>query len=114
MNYVYGTSGVLRALETLALAGSNSCQRGVAWLRSIQNDDGGFGESAASYCDQQRKGRGPSTPSQTAWGLIGLFASDGEHPATQRAVTHLVDRQNADGSWNEDEFTGTGSRASST
>ncbi len=58
MNYIYGTSGVLRALETLALAAKEYCQRAVAWLRSVQNPDGGFGESIASYYDPALKGQG--------------------------------------------------------
>ncbi len=109
VNYVYGTSGVLRALETVALSARDFCQRGVQWLRDIQNSDGGFGESIASYYDPTLKGQGASTASQTAWGLIGLLAaSEAEDPAILRAVTHLVHRQKADGSWPEEEFTGTG------
>ncbi|HXT73630.1 MAG TPA: hypothetical protein VN785_07235, partial [Candidatus Angelobacter sp.] len=55
------------------------------------------------------KGKGESTPSQTAWGLIGLLATESpDDPAVQRAVTWLVERQNDDGSWDEDAFTGTG------
>ena len=109
VNYVYGTSGVLRSLETVALVARDYCQRAVAWLHSVQNADGGFGESIASYYDPMRKGQGVSTPSQTAWGLIGLLAaSDRDDPAVGRAVVHLVEQQNADGSWDEKEFTGTG------
>ncbi len=109
VNYIYGTSGVLRALETLALASQPEYQRAADWLRSVQNADGGFGESALSYFDPALKGQGPSTASQTAWGLIGLLAAAGpDDPAAERAVAWLVARQNADGTWNEDEFTGTG------
>ena len=136
VNYVYGTSGVLRAFETVAFTAQEYCQRGVAWLRSVQNDDGGFGESIASYYDAKRMGQGVSTPSQTAWGLIGLLAGtshqmavthknggqpgngcenghengqqEGCEDSISRAVAHLVEQQNSDGSWNEDEFTGTG------
>jgi squalene-hopene/tetraprenyl-beta-curcumene cyclase len=117
VNYVYGTSGVLRALETLTLTAQEYCQRAVAWLRSVQNADGGFGETIASYRDASLKGKGPSTPSQTAWGLIGLLASaktqefpDGPvaDPAVKRAVRHLVETQKSDGSWDENETTGTG------
>lgn len=109
VNYVYGTSGVLRSLETVALAARDYCQRAVGWLRSVQNADGGFGESIASYYDPMLKGQGVSTPSQTAWGLIGLLAAgDRNDPAVRRAVAHLVERQNGDGSWDEKEFTGTG------
>jgi squalene-hopene/tetraprenyl-beta-curcumene cyclase len=109
VNYVYGTSGVLRALETVALSARQYCQRAVGWLRSVQNSDGGFGESIASYYDPARKGIGVSTASQTAWGLIGLLAaSEPEDPAIAQAVKHLVEQQQADGSWAESEFTGTG------
>ncbi len=109
VNYVYGTSGVLRALETVALTARDYCQRAVGWLRSVQNSDGGFGESIASYYDPALKGKGSSTASQTAWGLIGLLAaSEAGDPAITRAVTHLVEQQQADGSWAEKEFTGTG------
>jgi squalene-hopene/tetraprenyl-beta-curcumene cyclase len=109
VNYVYGTSGVLRALETVALTARGYCQRAVEWLRKVQNSDGGFGESIASYYDPALKGQGVSTASQTAWGLIGLLAaSDTDDPAVVRAVTHLVERQQSDGSWAENEFTGTG------
>jgi squalene-hopene/tetraprenyl-beta-curcumene cyclase len=109
VNYVYGTSGVLRALETVALTAREYCQRAVEWLRAVQNPDGGFGESIASYYDPALKGKGNSTASQTAWGLIGLLAaSEPEDPAVARAVNHLVDQQQSDGSWTEKEFTGTG------
>jgi squalene-hopene/tetraprenyl-beta-curcumene cyclase len=109
VNYVYGTSGVLRSLETIALSARNYCQRAVGWLRAVQNDDGGFGESIASYYDPKLKGQGASTPSQTAWGLIGLLAAaDREDPAVAQAVRHLLEQQNADGSWDEQQFTGTG------
>ena len=109
VNYVYGTSGVLRALETVDLASSEGCRRAANWLRAVQNPDGGFGESIASYDDASLKGKGVSTPSQTAWGLIGLLAVSGEDdPAVERAVAYLLERQNPDGSWDEDQFTGTG------
>jgi squalene-hopene/tetraprenyl-beta-curcumene cyclase len=109
VNYVYGTSGVLRALETVALTAREYCQRAVGWLRLVQNSDGGFGESIASYYDPALKGKGASTASQTAWGLIGLLAAgEASDTAVTRAVTHLVEQQQSDGSWAENEFTGTG------
>ena len=109
VNYVYGTSGVLRALETLGLASRDHCQKAANWLRSVQNPDGGFGESILSYYDASLKGRGKSTASQTAWGLIELLAAVGPNdPAVERAVGWLVSHQNPDGTWDEEEFTGTG------
>jgi squalene-hopene/tetraprenyl-beta-curcumene cyclase len=109
VNYIYGTSGVLRAAEALNIAESEFCRRGAAWLRRVQNRDGGFGETCATYVDPQEMGTGPSTPSQTAWGLIGLLAAaDPDDVAVHRAVQNLLESQNASGSWDEDATTGTG------
>jgi squalene-hopene/tetraprenyl-beta-curcumene cyclase len=109
VNYVYGTSGVLRALETVSLSAKEYCQRAVSWLRSVQKADGSFGESLRSYDEPETKGQGDSTASQTAWGLIGLLAgADIGDPAIHKAAAYLIEQQNADGSWSEDEFTGTG------
>ena len=109
VNYVYGTSGVLRALETVSLTAQNYCQRAVAWLKTVQKVDGSFGESLKTYSDVSSKGQGASTPSQTAWGLIGMLAgSNTADPAIGKAVSYLVTTQNEDGSWSEHDFTGTG------
>jgi squalene-hopene/tetraprenyl-beta-curcumene cyclase len=55
------------------------------------------------------KGRGPSTASQTAWAVMGLLAfGDPFRPSVQRGLEYLARTQNVDGSWSEDEITGTG------
>jgi len=109
VNYVYGTSGVLRALETISLTARDYCQRAATWLRAVQKLDGSYGESLLSYEKPETKGQGNSTASQTAWALIGLLAAaDRSDPAVSRATSYLLNRQNADGSWPEAEFTGTG------
>ncbi|HLK03832.1 MAG TPA: squalene--hopene cyclase [Candidatus Acidoferrum sp.] len=109
VNYVYGTSGVLRALETVSLNAKDFCKKAVNWLKSVQKPDGSFGESLRSYDDPKTKGQGNSTPSQTAWGLIGLLASaDPGDPAIAKAAAWLVQQQNENGSWGESDFTGTG------
>jgi squalene-hopene/tetraprenyl-beta-curcumene cyclase len=109
VNYIYGSSGVLRALETVSLTTREYCQRAVTWLRTVQKADGSFGESLLSYDEPSTKGQGPSTPSQTAWGLIGLLAgTEIGDPAIVKAASYLVNQQQDDGSWNEPDFTGTG------
>jgi squalene-hopene/tetraprenyl-beta-curcumene cyclase len=109
VNYIYGTSGALRALETLDLHKEPGCQRAAAWLRAAQNTDGGFGESCASYDDPELKARGQSTASQTAWGLIGLLAAgEVSEPAVKQSVSYLLDQQRENGTWAEAAITGTG------
>ena len=109
-NFIYGTWSVLSGLRTI---GDNldtpHIRRAVAWLKSRQNADGGWGETIASYDDERLAGRGDSTPSQTAWALLGLLA--GEYslsPEVYRGVSHLLDTQRRDGTWDESLFTGTG------
>jgi squalene-hopene/tetraprenyl-beta-curcumene cyclase len=79
----------------------------------VQNADGGFGERLESYRDRAAMGRGPSTASQTAWGVMGLLAyRPPSDPAVARGVDWLVERQLESGpdagSWTEEAFTGTG------
>jgi squalene-hopene/tetraprenyl-beta-curcumene cyclase len=100
---------VLRSLEAVGVADGPLVRRAFRWLVDVQNPDGGFGESCLSYADASKKGQGESTPSQTAWGLIGLLAAGPvTDPAVRRAVVYLIEQQNPQGSWDEDATTGTG------
>jgi squalene-hopene/tetraprenyl-beta-curcumene cyclase len=118
VNYVYGTSGALAALAQTpgGAALEAALVRGAVWLRSVQNEDGGWGETTASYKNPALRGSGVSTPSQTAWGLIGVLATVERLPllraefasALERGVAYLLAEQRADGTWDEAEFTGTG------
>ncbi|MEY2525489.1 MAG: squalene-hopene/tetraprenyl-beta-curcumene cyclase [Verrucomicrobiota bacterium] len=110
VNYIYGTWQVLRGLRAI---GQDMTQdwilRGRDWLESCQNDDGGWGETCASYDDPTLKGRGESTASQTAWAVMGLCAcNDLDRPSIQRGLRFLLSSQKADGSWDEPQITGTG------
>jgi squalene-hopene/tetraprenyl-beta-curcumene cyclase len=85
-------------------------RRAVDWLANIQNADGGWGEDASSYgLDYRGHEPAPSTPSQTAWALLGLMAA-GEvgHPAVARGISHLLQTQGPDGFWAEARYTATG------
>jgi len=84
-------------------------RRAFDWLTAHQNTDGGWGETIASYDDESLAGKGESTASQTAWGLLGLLAADGPHGrAVERGIDWLVRHQGPDGTWEERLFTGTG------
>jgi squalene-hopene/tetraprenyl-beta-curcumene cyclase len=74
------------------------------WLESVQHADGGWGERCNTYDDPVFKGQGPSTASQTAWATMGLCAFDEpDRPSLKRGIEYLVNTQNDDGSWTEDE-----------
>lgn len=108
VNYIYGTAGVLRAAEALGIPDHPMCRRAADWLERVQNGDGGFGETCASYDEPALAGCGPSTPSQTAWALIGLLAAGRRNDAVARAADYLLAERNADGTWDERATTGTG------
>jgi squalene-hopene/tetraprenyl-beta-curcumene cyclase len=110
VNYIYGTWQVLRGMKALQLDMNQLwLLRGRDFLRRIQHPDGGWGERCNTYDDPVFKGMGSSTASQTAWAVMGLCAfSDPHDPWLKAGVEWLIERQNADGSWSEDEITGTG------
>jgi squalene-hopene/tetraprenyl-beta-curcumene cyclase len=111
VNYIYGTGAVLPALRA---AGEDMAQpwvqKAADWLKAHQNADGGWGESCASYMNPAWRGKGESTPSQTAWALLALMAHDetAHSSAVLRGLGHLTTTQRQDGSWNEPYYTGTG------
>ena len=110
MNYIYGTWQVLRGLRALNLDMNQPwLLKARDWLESVQHEDGGWGERCNTYDDPVFKGQGPSTASQTAWAVMGLCAfDDPDRPSLRRGIEYLVRTQNPDGSWTEDETTGTG------
>jgi len=110
VNYVYGTMQVLRGLEAMGVDNHEPCiQQAAEWIRMYQNTDGGWGESCLSYDDPSAKGIGPSTPSQTAWAIMGLLAAgDTRSDAVARGIAWLLRTQRKDGGWDEPEYTGTG------
>ena len=110
VNYVYGIGAVLPAFEAIGEDMSQPrVRKAVDWLVQHQNDDGGWGESCASYVDPALRGQGDSTASQTAWALIALIAAgEVDHESTQRGVHYLSTTQRVGGDWDEPQFTGCG------
>jgi squalene-hopene/tetraprenyl-beta-curcumene cyclase len=110
VNYIYGTWQVLTGLQAV---GENMnapyIRKAADWLASCQKPDGSWGESCDTYENPALKGQGPSTPSQTAWGLMGMMAANGpQDKSVRRAVAWLTENQQADGNWEELWYTGTG------
>ena len=68
VNYVYGTFLALRGMQASGVGRTGeSVTKAAHWIASVQNPDGGWGETCASY-QTERFAPGPSTPSQTEIG----------------------------------------------
>ena len=109
VDYIYGTFLALRGLRSAGYDDHEAAVlRGGEWLRSVQNADGGWGESCASY-DRKSFVAASSTPSQTAWAVLGLLAGgDTTSESVNTGIEYLIETQREDGGWNEELATGTG------
>ncbi|MBX9885369.1 MAG: squalene--hopene cyclase, partial [Novosphingobium sp.] len=111
VNYIYGTWSVLCALNAAGLPPEEPMvAKAIAWLKQVQNPDGGWGEDCDSYA-LDRKGHtpAPSTASQTAWALLGLMAvGEADTPEVERGVAWLAAHQETDGLWGQEHYTGGG------
>jgi squalene-hopene/tetraprenyl-beta-curcumene cyclase len=102
-NHVYGTWSVMVALNA---AGEDMAQpyvrKAVEWLTSRQQADGGWGESCGSYWPDRKDEVVASTPSQTAWALLGLMAAaEVESAAVVRGIDYLRRAPRQGGKWDE-------------
>jgi squalene-hopene/tetraprenyl-beta-curcumene cyclase len=110
-NYVYGTWSVLMSLAQAHIGPEDPMvKRAVAWLKQIQNTDGGFGESNDSYALQSRPAEDfGSTPYQTAWALLGLLAAGEVHSETaRRAAEYLISTRQPNDLWSHPSYTAPG------
>ncbi|QDU32216.1 Squalene--hopene cyclase [Poriferisphaera corsica] len=115
VNHIYGTAAVLPALRAAGEdMGSEYVLKAGSWIIEHQNEDGGWGESCASYMDDSLRGTGPSTASQTGWALMclesitpNLETAAQYRNSIQLGVDYLLRTQEA-GTWDEPYYTGTG------
>jgi squalene-hopene/tetraprenyl-beta-curcumene cyclase len=110
VNHLYGTGAALPALEACGVPPQHpAVARAVAWLDSVQQPSGAFGEDILSYSQGAKRGRGAATPSQTAWALLGYVSGGaGRALSARRAAEYLCETQDAAGDWDEQHYTGTG------
>ena len=110
VHYIYGAFGVMRGLAAIGYDMNEPWVRKcVDWLMDIQQPDGGWGESCRAYDGPEFYGKGISTPSQTAWAVLSLIsAGEKDSEAVEKGIRWLVDHQEENGEWIEEEFTGTG------
>ncbi|HHJ38212.1 MAG: squalene--hopene cyclase [Methylothermaceae bacteria B42] len=113
-NYIYGTWSVLIAMERCGVPSDDPrIQKAVFWLKSIQREDGGWGESNDSYEDRNDpsiRGRfHASMACHTAWALLGLMAAgETESGAVKRGIDYLLRTQQEDGLWKDRYFNAPG------
>ena len=75
-NYIYGTWSVLSALCIANFDNKELVvEKAVNYLVKMQRKDGGWGEDGKSYYKGYENISKISTPSQTAWALMGLQAA---------------------------------------
>jgi squalene-hopene/tetraprenyl-beta-curcumene cyclase len=111
-NYIYGTWSTLLGLEQTDLPKTDPMYtKAVAWLKSVQREDGGWGEDNLSYHDDQAyRGRYEfSTAFQTAWAILGLIAAgEVNSPEVKAGIEFLLNQQQADGVWDDPCYTAPG------
>ncbi|WNB74804.1 squalene--hopene cyclase [Methylomonas koyamae] len=111
-NFIYGTWSALLGLEQTDLPKTDPMYvKAAAWLKSVQREDGGWGEDNLSYHDDVKyRGRYHfSTAFQTAWAILGLIAAGEVHSKEVKAgIEFLLRSQQADGVWNDPCFTAPG------
>lgn len=110
VHYLYGTWCVLQGLASAGISPQEPfMQRGIQWLLSVQNADGGWSESCESYDRDAFVPLATSTASQTAWAVLALTTCGlADTEQCRRGVEFLMKTQNAEGGWDEQAFTGTG------
>ena len=110
VNYIYGVWSALIALNMAGLPPQDECiHRALRWLRQIQNQDGGFGETTDDYIYRRYAPAGKSVPSQTGWALLAFCAAgEAASDSARRAADWLLANQRGDGLWRDEIYTGTG------
>lgn len=109
---IYGSCAAVVGLRKVGEPiDSSTIQRGLQFILTTQNPDGGWGENCDNYAPHVKTALGKSTASQTAWSLMLLEScqktkSDFAEPI-EKAVSWLKTRMQDDG-LEEKEFTGTG------
>jgi sporulenol synthase len=73
--YIYGTWAALTGIAAIDMSQSHTTiQKAVKWLKEIQNNDGGWGESCQSDIQKKYVPLQHSTVTHTSWALDALMA----------------------------------------
>ena len=112
-NYIYGTWSVLVGFETAGVPQDDpAMRRAVAWLKSIQCSDGGWGEDNFTYHDPSIGKRGrfhTSMAFHTSLALLALMAAgEVNSPAVAAGIDYLLRTQGTGGHWHDRYFNAPG------
>jgi lanosterol synthase len=109
INFIYATGFAVAALRDAGLASDHpAVRRAVAWLESVQQDDGGWGEHfSGCLTGRYVPDPGGSLVIMTSWAVLGLLRAAREiSPAASRGLAWLRARQRSDGDWPRDSVNG--------
>jgi len=115
-NYIYAFGAIIPGLKKVGYDLNQPwIRKAVSWVLQHQNLDGGFGESPLSYKSEKWCGVGVSTPSQTAWALLGLLEIKRADVmdvgnSVERAIQFLINEMDREGKWEDKSVVGTGHR----
>ena len=108
-NYIYGTWSSLCAINLIDFKNKEEViTKASNYLKKQQRSDGGWGEDGITYFENSKNIAKKSTPSQTAWAIMGLTAA-GEIDSieVENGVKYLL-KNNKDHDWEEKYFTAVG------
>ena len=109
-NYIYGTWSALCAINAVGQdMKAPWVQRSVDWLKSRQREDGGWGEDGATYWADRKGEAKTSTPSQTAWALLGLMAAgEVDEEQVDKGIAYINNQPRDGEKWQEEAYTAVG------
>jgi squalene cyclase len=117
INFIYATGFAVAALRDAGLPADHpAVRRAVAWLCSVQQPDGGWGEHFSGCLTGTYVANPKSLVIMTSWAVLGLLRADDAiapaaqrgaiAPAAQRGLDWLAAQQLPDGDWPRDSVNG--------
>lgn len=95
--YIYGAWSALTGLRAVRSMEQATIAKAISWLKKIQNEDGGWGESCNSDIQRSYVPLGASTLTHTAWAVDALIACTDEHSKEiERGVEFLLENGEKD------------------
>jgi squalene-hopene/tetraprenyl-beta-curcumene cyclase len=106
-NYIYGTWSVVSALNLLDFPQKEDVfQKASNYLKGMQKTDGGWGEDGKSYYKGYESYSKSSTPSQTAWAIMGLISiGEIDCKEVEKGIKYLFKNKL---NWTEESYTAVG------